>query len=180
MGTRTWLRAAAAIGVSLSMVGCGSLKTVQPKVTPASAPPVVIVQAPAPPPVQDPITTLIVQSQQHFMNGERERSLGHLEQAKKEFDSAIDVLLKSPYGARTEPRIRQHFDLLVERIRLEVIQASNPEPRTDFERAAIRSFLQNKPRGIPRVDDRRVLKGIFWVLRSGARRGCQAASAYPR
>jgi transposase len=39
---------------------------------------------------------------------------------------------------------------------------------TDFEWAAIRSFLPNKPRGIPRVDDRRVLNGTFWVLRSGA------------
>jgi transposase len=27
---------------------------------------------------------------------------------------------------------------------------------------------QNKPRGVPRVNDRRVLNGIFWVLRSGA------------
>ena len=35
---------------------------------------------------------------------------------------------------------------------------------TDFEWAAIKSFLPNKPRGIPRVDDRRVLNGIFWVL----------------
>jgi transposase len=39
---------------------------------------------------------------------------------------------------------------------------------TDFERATIKSFLPNKPRGIPRVDDQRVLNGIFWVLRSGA------------
>jgi transposase len=30
---------------------------------------------------------------------------------------------------------------------------------TDFEWAAIRSFLPNKPRGIPRVDDRRVPNG---------------------
>jgi transposase len=29
-------------------------------------------------------------------------------------------------------------------------------------------MLPNKPRGIPRVDDHRVLNGIFWVLRSGA------------
>jgi len=34
---------------------------------------------------------------------------------------------------------------------------------TDFEWAAIRSFLPNKPRGILRVNDRRVLNGIFWV-----------------
>lgn len=30
------------------------------------------------------------------------------------------------------------------------------------------AVLPNKPRGIPHVDDRRVLHGIFWVLRSGA------------
>ncbi len=29
-------------------------------------------------------------------------------------------------------------------------------------------MLPNKPCGVPRVDNRRVLKGIFWVLRSGA------------
>jgi transposase len=39
---------------------------------------------------------------------------------------------------------------------------------TDFEWRAIEPLLPNKPRGVPRVDDRRVLNGIFWVLRSGA------------
>src|SRR6476620_9836019 len=39
---------------------------------------------------------------------------------------------------------------------------------TDYEWAAIRPMLPNKPRGVPRVDDRRVINGIFWVLRSGA------------
>jgi len=29
-------------------------------------------------------------------------------------------------------------------------------------------MLPNKPRGVPRVNDRPVLSGIFWVLRSGA------------
>ena len=38
----------------------------------------------------------------------------------------------------------------------------------DHEWVAIRPILPNKPRGIPRVNDRRVLNGIFWVLRSGA------------
>ena len=55
-----------------------------------------------------------------------------------------------------------------------VIQATEPGLRimryvlTDFEWTAIRPFLPNKPRGVPRVDDRRVLNGIFWILRSGA------------
>ena len=39
---------------------------------------------------------------------------------------------------------------------------------TDNEWTAIRPMLPNKPRGVPRVNDRRVLNGIFWVLRSGA------------
>ena len=39
---------------------------------------------------------------------------------------------------------------------------------TDHEWFAIKPLLPNKPRGVPRVDDRRVLNGIFWVLRSGA------------
>jgi Putative transposase of IS4/5 family (DUF4096) len=33
----------------------------------------------------------------------------------------------------------------------------------DHEWAAIKPMLPNKPRGVPRVDDRRVLNGIFWV-----------------
>ena len=38
----------------------------------------------------------------------------------------------------------------------------------DFEWRVIEPLLPNKPSGVPRVDDRRVLNGIFWVLRSGA------------
>ncbi len=38
---------------------------------------------------------------------------------------------------------------------------------TDFEWRVIEPLLPT-PRGVPRVDDRRVLNGIFWVLRSGA------------
>ena len=35
---------------------------------------------------------------------------------------------------------------------------------TDYEWTAIKPMLPNKPRGVPRVNDRRVLNGIFWVL----------------
>ena len=40
---------------------------------------------------------------------------------------------------------------------------------SDEEWTAIKPMLPNKPRGVPRVNDRRVLNGIFRVLRSGAR-----------
>jgi transposase len=39
---------------------------------------------------------------------------------------------------------------------------------SDYEWTAIRPMLPNKPRGVRRVNDRGVLNGIFWVLRSGA------------
>jgi transposase len=90
---------------------------------------------------------------------------GHL----RRFGHVSDM---SAYGVISEVPVLRF--LPVERIGLDVIQASKPEPRimryelTDFEWTAIRSFLPNKPRGVPRVDDRRVLNGIFWVLRSGA------------
>jgi transposase len=57
---------------------------------------------------------------------------------------------------------------------LDVIQASKPEPRimrcefSEHEWTAIKPMLPNKPRGVRRVDDRRVLDGVVWVLRSGA------------
>jgi len=39
---------------------------------------------------------------------------------------------------------------------------------SDCEWGVIKPMLPNKPRGIPRVADRRILNGILWVLRSGA------------
>ena len=33
---------------------------------------------------------------------------------------------------------------------------------SDYEWTAIKPMLPNKPRGVRRVNDRRVLKGIFW------------------
>src|SRR5438445_11458021 len=38
---------------------------------------------------------------------------------------------------------------------------------TEFEWKTIQPLLPNKPRGVPRVDDRRVLNGIFFTLPSG-------------
>src|SRR5258706_8984733 len=39
---------------------------------------------------------------------------------------------------------------------------------TDFEWSIIEPLLPNKPRGVPRADDRRVLNGIYWRLRPGS------------
>jgi transposase len=39
---------------------------------------------------------------------------------------------------------------------------------SEHEWTALKPMLPNKPCGVWRVDDRRVLDGIVWVLRSGA------------
>ncbi len=39
---------------------------------------------------------------------------------------------------------------------------------SDKEWALIAPLLPNKPRGVARVDDRRVINGIFYVLRTGS------------
>jgi len=111
MTCRAWLPTLAALGVTLS-AACGSNPKPQ---TPPPPPPVAPAPVPAPQP-PDPITTLIETSQKHFLAGERELNLGHLERARAEFDRAVDVLLESPYGARTDARLREHFDRLVDRI----------------------------------------------------------------
>jgi peptidoglycan lytic transglycosylase D len=79
---------------------------------PVSLPDTVVQQAPA----EDPVLTLIAESDRHFKAGQTNLEQGHFEAAKQEFNRAVDVLLESPYGARTEPRIREHFDRLVDRI----------------------------------------------------------------
>jgi transposase len=39
---------------------------------------------------------------------------------------------------------------------------------TDFEWSVIQPLLPTKVRGVKRADDRKVLNGIFWRLRTGA------------
>lgn len=39
---------------------------------------------------------------------------------------------------------------------------------TDFEWSVIEPLLPNKTSGVKRGDDRRVLNGMLWILRSGA------------
>jgi membrane-bound lytic murein transglycosylase D len=105
-----------------AITACGaSLKTQASAVSPTPAVAVhrASAQSPAPAPaalVEDPVLALIASSDRAFKAGQKELEQGHFEGAKQEFNRAIDVLLESPYGARTEPRIREHFDRLVDRI----------------------------------------------------------------
>ncbi len=113
MTTRAWLPVAT-VGIFLT-AACST--NPKPQVRAAVPAPV---QTPTPvlvtPPPPDPMATLIAASQQHFEAGERELKVGHLESARAEFDRAVDIMLESPYGARTDTRMREHFDRLVDRV----------------------------------------------------------------
>jgi len=99
---------------------CGTrATTARPALAPAAAPTIAspVPAPPSPAPQQpDPVQVLIDVSRAHFDKGHAELQLGHLERAKSEFNLALDVLLESPYGARTNARIQEHFDRLVDRI----------------------------------------------------------------
>jgi membrane-bound lytic murein transglycosylase D len=107
------------------VAACGStLRSQAPVAAPVAAPaprPVPSQPTPLPASVQtapadDPVQTLIATSDRHFKAGQKELEQGHVDAAKQEFNRAVDILLESAYGARIEPRIREHFDRLVDRI----------------------------------------------------------------
>ena len=70
---------------------------------PAASAPVVAPAAPA-----DPTAALLTEADRLFTLGERELSLGHLEQARAAFDKSLDVLLDAPDGARVAFAFNRH------------------------------------------------------------------------
>jgi membrane-bound lytic murein transglycosylase D len=76
-------------------------------------------QAGQPAPVApDPVANLIAESNRHFEAAQRELKAGRQAEARTEFDRAVAVAVESPHGAKTEARVREHLDRLLERIRL--------------------------------------------------------------
>jgi membrane-bound lytic murein transglycosylase D len=116
MASQMIRRSLVCASTALLLTGCASNSAqkgvqVQP---PAPATPTDVQAAATPLP--DPADTLIARSSLYFERGQQQLTLGHLEQARQEFDRALDTLLESEGGARSNPRVRAHFDGLVDRI----------------------------------------------------------------
>lgn len=113
---RTSFVTAALLGGAVFTGACSGKSARAPQVTPQAP----AVTAPAPPttsPVpSDGITQLLADADRFFASGQQELALGHLERAKSEFNRALAVLLESSQGTRSDARIREHFDRLVDRI----------------------------------------------------------------
>jgi peptidoglycan lytic transglycosylase D len=141
------MRRTLATGFCVVLAACGANPKPQVPATPPAPAVKVAPEPPAPPPaVVDPVATLIATSQRHFETGERELTAGHLDKARGSFDQAVEVLLESPYGARTEARLREHFDRLIDRINAyEVTTLAQGDGFTEkkYEAAPIDEILKN-------------------------------------
>jgi membrane-bound lytic murein transglycosylase D len=146
---RLYVRSAFRLALLPALAGalsaCGpELKAQKPVVAPTAPPPL---QASAPPPPavpEDPVVALIAGSERLFKAGERELERGHVEAARQEFNRSLEVLLESPYGGRTEPRVREHFDRLVDRIstyELKALTVGDGFTEKKYEEASIDSLL---------------------------------------
>lgn len=98
----------------------------------------------APVPSVDPVLALIGRSDEHFAAGRRYLELGHVGGAKSEFDRSVEVLIESSYGGRMEPRIREHFDRLIDRIstyELKALAEGDGFTEKQYEPASIDELL---------------------------------------
>ena len=163
MKRNLWLPLAV-IAVSNFAGGCAFFTRPQAAAVPARAPVQAAPSTPAPAPTPaptDPVQILVATSERHFANGERELKLGHLDQARAEFDRAVEILLESPYGARSDSRIREHYDRLIDRINAhEMVALAQGDGFTEkkYEAASIDKLLEiatfAKPAGAaPALED---------------------------
>jgi membrane-bound lytic murein transglycosylase D len=119
----TWLPLLAVFSTTLIAGGCAAGLSHPATVLPAQAAaeagsPATIVPAPA-----DPIDDLIAQSEAHVTKGQAALKLGHLDEARTEFNAAVDVLMQAPYGVDGDVRLRRQFDRTVDRISTEEVTA---------------------------------------------------------
>ncbi|MEZ5319627.1 MAG: LysM peptidoglycan-binding domain-containing protein [Vicinamibacterales bacterium] len=93
---------------------------------------------------QDRVAQLVAEAERAFQDGRTELQAGRIEAARYSFDSAVDLLLQEPEGARGDSRLRTEFDSLLDRISaLELIALREGDGVTeaDSEPAAIDDLL---------------------------------------
>ena len=182
------MRRTLAAGLGLTVAACGG--NAKPAVTAKLPPAPIVAAAPQPPPAPkvlvDPVAALIATSRKHFEAGERELSAGHLDKARQEFDRSVEVLLDSPYGARTDARMREHFDRLIDRVNAyevtalaqgdgfaekkyeaapidEILKNATTFPAPvadDATKAAVKADLEHNPHDIPIPEHPKVLSYV--------------------
>jgi membrane-bound lytic murein transglycosylase D len=159
------MRRTVVAGFCVALTACGASAKPQVSPTPPTAP--AATPAPLPPapvkPAVDAVAVLIATSQRHFDSGETELKAGHLDKAREAFDQAVEVLLESPYGARTDARTREHFDRLIDRINAYEVTAlaqGDGFAEKKYEAAPIDEILKNATTFAPPTADAATMAAV--------------------
>jgi len=83
---------------------------------PASAPTL----TPPPQPIvqvqTDPVVAIIAEAEKAYSAGQLDYKAGHLDAAKQDFNHAVDILMQSPGGVKSDERLQQEFDKITDEI----------------------------------------------------------------
>jgi len=168
-GPLVGLPLAALAAVMLLASACGT------RVAPVASPASPVARAPEPPapvapvvvPVpEDPAEALMAASARHFEAAQSELAVGHLDTARLEFDRSLDVLLEAPPLPRANPRLREQFDRLVEKIStLELMALAKGDGFTEkvYDPASIDELLAITTFPPPTPETTEAVASDLWV-----------------
>ena len=88
-------------------------ETAQPQDGPAQEPASPQAAGPAPAPVSDPVADLIARAEKEYQAGLTNQQAGKTEEAKQDFDNAMNALLSSNLDIRSDERLQKEFDRVV-------------------------------------------------------------------
>jgi membrane-bound lytic murein transglycosylase D len=111
----------------------------------------------APQPKADPVADLIANAEKEYQAGEGKFRAGDLEAAKRSFDHAVDLLLQSPAGIRSDERVQHELERVLEdvnRPEMAALQSDNPAPQQKAEPAPIDEVNDVTPPVDPNVKAR--------------------------
>jgi hypothetical protein len=86
---------------------------------------------------QDPVADLIASAEKEYRGGEERFKAGDLEEAKRSFDRAADLLLQSPADIRSDERVEHELERVLEgvnRPELASLQSDNAGAKPKAER----------------------------------------------
>ncbi len=97
----------------------------------------------------DPVAQLLNQSEQAYRQGEEHFRAGRREEARVEFDRAVDLLLSSRWAVRDDPRLASGLDSLIDRIFQLEVGAGGVANGHDTRAGALSTNGRGEPGDVP-------------------------------
>jgi membrane-bound lytic murein transglycosylase D len=114
------------VALAILLAGCAPSKTasIPPDAVPEDTAPALPAPTTAPTPAQSAQQTfhqqrveqIIQQVEKAYANGEAAYRKGHLTEAKAEFDRAVDLMLTGGLDIKSEPKLQDEFDRIVDQV----------------------------------------------------------------